>query len=58
MDIETDTLDNLVGEIKSLKEAKEILKSIYLDVGPYGSYKVSQEALDNMNKYFRFDDSE
>jgi len=51
-------LEKVQCEILDLQKAKEILEKIYLEIGGYGADKLTPETLRELNKYFKFDDSE
>lgn len=50
-------LEKFITEIKHLREAKELLEEIWVEVGPY-SNKLNNETMIKLQKYFDFDDSE
>lgn len=51
-------LEQLLKEIEDLREAKAILESVWVDIGPFHTNPVSDKTQDDINKYFGFDDSE
>jgi hypothetical protein len=48
----------LKEHVDSGERAKELLLKVWLDIGPYGHDKVSEETLREVNNYLNFDDSE
>lgn len=53
-------IDELIKEMQELQEAKEILKQIYSEVGPYYSPDniLSEDIIMKLRNFFKFDDSE
>lgn len=56
--LRTNTLSELVNEISHAEKGLKILEQIWIEVGPYNQNKVSEETLNELNKFFEFDDSE
>ena len=52
-----DYLSKLIEEIEELKEARQLLEKVWLEIGPYTD-KISDELSSQLNNFFRFDDSE
>ena len=49
---------NAIDELlQDLKEAKDLLERIYLQLGPYNNV-LNPELKSDLNKYMKFDDSE
>lgn len=55
---QTEFLDKLFLEVEQLKEAHELLISVYLDIGPYRDRDVKDETWERVRNFFKFDDSE
>jgi hypothetical protein len=51
-------LNGFVDEINNLQKAKGLLQTVWLEIGPYGHGKISAETRDELNNFFKFDDSE
>ncbi|MNJ90171.1 hypothetical protein D3C87_77650 [compost metagenome] len=51
-------LNTFISEITHLQEAKELIERVFVEVGPYGNGKISEELLSKINDYMKFDDSE
>jgi len=52
------TLETFLEEIMDLKEAKELLEQLFIELGPYQNGKISQNTWLEICNYFEFDDSE
>lgn len=48
----------LLDEIADLEKAKDLLESVYSDIGPYQDGEVSFDTWNKVRNYFKFDDSE
>ena len=60
-----DIIPEMINRFQKALEAEELLKQVYLEVGPYNEpppgkrlTAVSQELSSKLNKFFKFDDSE
>ena len=55
-------LQKLLDEIQDLLEAKRLLEMVYSEISPYRRRDIEPEISDRLrneiNKYFKFDDSE
>jgi len=51
-------LEQLLKELDDLKDAKSLLERVYLSVGPYGERPIPDGLRQEINSYFKFDDSE
>ena len=50
-------LKQLLEEIEKLKQSEELLEQIWSELGPY-STQLPDSLMNNIRKYFKFDDSE
>ena len=53
-----DVLKALLEQIDDLKTAKELLERVWVDIGPYQHDKASDKTMRDLQRYFKFDDSE
>ena len=53
-----DILKTLLEQIEDLQTAKELLEKVWVEVGPYNHDKLSDKTMSELQKYFKFDDSE
>jgi uncharacterized phage-associated protein len=51
-------LEALLAEIAHLTKAKELLEKVYSEYGAYGDGQISDQTRYEMQKFFKFDDSE
>jgi len=54
----TSTIDALLQEIQDLREARDLLDTIWVDLGPYRTGTIPDAVWSNVQRYFEFDDSE
>ena len=55
---QTEFLDKLSSEVEQLKEAHELLISVYIEIGPYRDREVKDETWEKVRNFFKFGDSE
>lgn len=53
-----DALEGLSKELETAKEAVRILQNVWIECGPYGGAKLSGGTLLDLQRFFKFDDSE
>ena len=51
-------IDAFLSEIEHLKESRELLESVFYEVGPYRDREVSDQLWEKVRNHFGFDDSE
>lgn len=51
-------LEKFLDEFEHLKEARELLEKVYIEIGPYNDGGLSEETLMRLRAFFEFDDSE
>lgn len=60
-------IDKLIEEIEELQEAKDLLESLYINIGPYNFRQLIREhfpdydstkTISRLERFFDFDDSE
>lgn len=60
-------IDKLIKEIEELQEAKDLLESLYIQIGPYNFRQIIREyfpdydstkTISRLEHFFDFDDSE
>jgi len=58
-------IDKLIKEIEELQEAKNLLESLYVNIGPYNFRQIIEnnfpepmETISRLERFFDFDDSE
>ena len=54
-------VEELIEELNRLKEAERLLRDLWLDIGPYNireGQMISEDLMNRLNDYMRFDDSE
>ena len=49
---------DLLEDIETAREVREILDSIYSEIGGYAGQTLSFNTLQRLNAFYRFDDSE
>lgn len=52
------TLDAFVEEVADLKKARDLLSTVFTEIGPYRDGEVSDKTWNAVRDYFQFDDSE
>ena len=51
-------LSEILVEVEELKEGRELLETVWGEIGPYNDGTISQKTLIKLQYYFGFDDSE
>ena len=52
------TLDKVLEEVETLKEARTLLEQVYLDIGPYQGGELKDDTWSRVRDFFGFDDGE
>lgn len=53
-----DLIDKFIDGYHELKQARELLLDLYIEIGPYKDGKIKESTWDKVRDYFDFDDSE
>ena len=51
-------LNREIQKLQKLAEGMELLEKVWIEIGPYGQGKVSDQTASKLSSYFQFDDSE